>query len=382
MIVLAVIGNLGYGGAERQLIELSNAIDKNKCEFHIAVLSDHKPLASFMEEKECRLHVIPKKNAYDFAVVIKLFRLIKKLNADIVQGFLIDAEIAARLAGFFTQKPVIGSERNSTHVYKKIHSLLLKLTKNMIVCCVANNHAGVTFHKNYFKLPESKYRVIHNGVNIQRFHPRKAEELRTEVGLSPKDRVVGIFGSFKRQKNHELFFRGMKRVVDGNENIKVVVVGSRIQEGDESNDSYGKMIYNLVDILDIRNHCIFLGSREDVERYYNLCDVTVLTSLFEGTPNVALESMACGVPVVATDVGDNAVVIPHKKAGFIFKLGDELALAEYVSRLIGDERLRKKYAEEARTWVLEKFSIQRMTERYLAVYDEVLDGSFGNVAKK
>jgi glycosyltransferase involved in cell wall biosynthesis len=66
--------------------------------------------------------------------------------------------------------------------------------------------------------------------------------------------------------------------------------------------------------LDIRERCLFLGNRQDVDRLDCVCDLTVLLSLFEGTPSVALESIACGVLVIATQVSDNAQIIPHGRA--------------------------------------------------------------------
>ena len=73
----------------------------------------------------------------------------------------------------------------------------------------------------------------------------------------------------------------------------------------------------LVDELGIRDRCLFLGNRSDVADLYRACDVTLLPSLFEGTPNVVLESLASGVPVVATDVADNRLLLPEGEVGHV-----------------------------------------------------------------
>ena len=135
-------------------------------------------------------------------------------------------------------------------------------------------------------------------------------------------------------------------------------------------DAYKVRMDALVDELGIRNRCIFLGNRDDVHRLYPACDVTVLPSLFEGTPNVALESMACGIPVVATDVSDNAVVVPNDVAGFIVPSGDEERLATCISRL---SRARAAIANgSAAAWVEREFSTTRLCEKTEGVFRDAL----------
>jgi glycosyltransferase involved in cell wall biosynthesis len=105
---------------------------------------------------------------------------------------------------------------------------------------------------------------------------------------------------------------------------------------------------------------------------YNACDVTVLTSSREGTPNVLLESMACGVPVVATDVADNAHLVPDGRVGFIVPLGDTAALADRVCRLLEDAPRRREMGEAARAWVQREFSSAALARKTEAVYEDQL----------
>ena len=104
--------------------------------------------------------------------------------------------------------------------------------------------------------------------------------------------------------------------------------------------------------------------------YYNVCDLTVLPSLFEGTPNVALESMACGVPVVATNVSDNAYVISDGSTGYVVPLNDEQALGDRVCEILLNPSLRERLSRQARAWVCAEFSCRRLAEKTVAVYRE------------
>jgi glycosyltransferase involved in cell wall biosynthesis len=117
---------------------------------------------------------------------------------------------------------------------------------------------------------------------------------------------------------------------------------------------------------------VFAGNQKNVERYYNACDVTALPSLFEGTPNVALESMACGVPVVATNVSDNAYIVPDGRAGFVVASNDAKSMADRLVRLAQDRELRARMSREARAWVMKEFSCARLAEKTLAVYREAV----------
>jgi glycosyltransferase involved in cell wall biosynthesis len=103
-----------------------------------------------------------------------------------------------------------------------------------------------------------------------------------------------------------------------------------------------------------------------------VCDITVLPSFFEGTPNVVLESMACAVPVVVTDVSDNPLVVPDCRVGYVVALGDDAAMADRICRLLLDETHRRDLGRAARAWVEQEFSIQRLATKTAAVFDAAL----------
>jgi glycosyltransferase involved in cell wall biosynthesis len=296
----------------------------------------------------------------------------RKLKVDVVHNFLFDAEIAGRLAGRLTGVAVIGSERNTDYKVKRSDMIAYRSTGWARDLTIANSNAGADFNSRVFKLPRDTYRVVHNGVDSDRFQPRPAQTLRTELGIAPNYLLIGMFGSFKPQKNQPLLLRAAKCVVQQYPHVRFMFVGDQLHGGMSGSVDFKKEIHTLVDELNLRPFCIFAGNQSDVERYYNACDLTALPSLFEGTPNVALESMASGVPVVATDVSDNRYVIPDGKVGYIVPSGDEVALADRLARLVGDASLRRQMGESARAWVLQEFTGRRLAEKTADVYDEAL----------
>ncbi len=371
--VAIVISNLGFGGAERQVVELCKHLDRSDFEVYLVSLSDHVPLSSELGGMSDCLWVIPKRSRFDFLVAMQLARFIRREGIDIVHGFLFDAEIATRLATWMNPSVVcIGSERNTRNTNGRLKRMIYRYTSRSVDLCIANSRAGADFNRQVSGLPESAYRVVYNSVDTERFLPRDEQALRQSLGIDPKDRVVGMFGNFKRQKNHPLLLRAASRVLKQIPGVRFVFVGDKIEEGYSEGHQYKRHVSELVDELGIRDDCLFLGHREEVHRYYNICDLTVLPSLFEGTPNVVLESMACGVPVVATDVSDVRYLIPEGKVGFVIDSGDEEALADRLLRLLRDDASREEMGREARRWVESRFSIETMTASMAKVYKEAV----------
>lgn len=368
-----VISNLSYGGAERQVLELANNIDSTAFNVHLFILSEHAPLADRLKDRESRLHQIVKRHKFDISVVSRLAAAFKALQIDVVHGFLYDAEIASRLAGRMAGCPaIIGSERNTSNNNGRLKRLIYRLTARLLDACVANSRVGAAFNRSVTGLPESRYHVVYNGVDTERFQPREQAALKRELGLDPDLTIIGMFGSFKHQKNHPLLLQAAALICAERTDVRFLFIGSTLQEGYKSTDSYSAEVSQLVHDLGLERFSHFPGAKQDVERYYNLCDITVLPSLFEGTPNVALESMASGVPVIATDVSDNRYVIPDGTAGYIVPLGQAETLARRIITLVDDVPLRQRLGRQARDWVEQTFSLQKMSQHFGRIYREVL----------
>lgn len=373
--VVLVVDDLGYGGAERQVVELANNLDGNRFDVHVCTLSSHLPLRDQLRDSDNKLHVIERKIRFDFTVILRLARLLRKLKADIVHGYLFRAEIATRLAGCIAgTKLIIGSERNANRIeIRKSNILAYRLTQRYVDMIIANSHAGVESNRKIFKMPFSYYRVVHNGVDTERFYPMDGTTMQRKLGIPVQCPVVGAFASFKRQKNHTMLFRTFRVVLESFPEARLILVG------DEPTDSRGRLVKyraqlnRLIDDLGIRQQCMFLGHQNHTEYIYPVCDITVLTSFHEGTPNVLLESMACGVPVVATDVCDNRYIVREGETGHLVEVGDEAGMARRITRLLSDHARRQEMGRSAREWMMREFSTKRLAEKMEAIYIELLN---------
>ena len=374
--VVLVVDDLGYGGAEGQVVELANNLDKSRFDVHICTLSNHIPFSNKLRNPEHVVHTVIRKSRFDITVVIRLAYLLRKLKADIVHGFLFSAEIASRLAGRMAgTKVVVGSERNANRIEIRKRSILAyRFTQRCVDVIIANSNAGAKSHGRIYNRPPSDYRVVHNGVDTERFRPKDGTTIRKKLGIPVQCPVVGVFAAFRKQKNHSMLFRAFKLVLDSFPEARLLIVGDQPADQRRKTNSYKVQLDRLPDDLGIRHRCMFLGHQGNTEHLYPACDVTVLSSLHEGTPNVLLESMACGVPVVATNVCDNEYIIRDGEVGYLVAVGDEAGMADRMELLLGNSVLRKEMGRKARKWVLGEFSTKRLAEKMEFVYMELLNG--------
>ncbi len=371
--VVLLISNLEYGGAQRQVVGLANHLNAGEGRADVVTLSDYVPLASALDGASNRLHVVAKRGKFDVSVIPRLARVLRECETDVVHSFLIDAEIAGRLAGRMSGRvAVIGSERNTDYRRRFRHWLALRATGGMFDAIIANSNAGRRFQMRTMGIAADRIFVVHNGVDVDRFSRRAESRFRSALGLDGPAKVVGMFCSFKRQKNHAMYFRMAQRVLERQPGAVFLCVGSQLHGGIQASDVYQRRMRDMVDELKLAEAVRFVGNQDDVVDAYNACDLTVLTSEREGTPNVLLESMACEVPVVATDVADNAIVVPDGRVGYVVPLDDDGAMADRVSLLLGDDDGRRGMGEAAREWVSREFSMAALAAKTTAVYDEVL----------
>ena len=202
-------------------------------------------------------------------------------------------------------------------------------------------------------IPEDRIHVLRNGVDTSFFHRLPREE--TRLGLGVRATTLLSVGKLVEGKGHDLVVRALKSLPDAH----LVIVGAGPMR---------RALENLVADLDLRGRVRFAGevSHEALREYYSAADVLVLASAREGMPNVVLESLACGTPVVATDVGGTAEIITHPEAGRLLKDRSSAAIAEGVRSLLE----RPPSPSDVRRHA-EQFTWAKTTAELLALIGEV-----------
>ena len=122
----------------------------------------------------------------------------------------------------------------------------------------------------------------------------------------------------------------------------------------------------------IEDKIIFLGFRDDIPLILSLLDIFVLPSLEEGLPRAVIEAMAAGVPVIATDIGGTRELVANEKTGYLVQPGDSHGLAAAIESVLGTKQEAGQIAEQARSLVRDRFTLENMVEQFEGLYDQLV----------
>jgi glycosyltransferase involved in cell wall biosynthesis len=198
--------------------------------------------------------------------------------------------------------------------------------------------------------------VIYNGITIDQL---KLDQFKKPAGFLPDDFVVLNISRFDYQKNIELLIECAKVLNSQDQQIKFLLVGDGPERVKLERSVRQAGLTNVS----------FVGFQENALKYFTLADLCLSTARWEGLPISLIESLAMGVPIVATDVvGNNEVVVPEEN-GLLYPLGDYHACAEAILRLKNDRLLLKRFGAAAGKLYEEKFQAERMINKTAAVYD-------------
>jgi glycosyltransferase involved in cell wall biosynthesis len=204
--------------------------------------------------------------------------------------------------------------------------------------------------------------LCYNAVNVSRFAvpppPEFVSAYRDTLGIPPHATVIGSVGRLEVQKGYEFLISAMPTIVASHPDTHLVIAGD------------GSLAYALqhqATISSVASQIHLIGPQSRIERLYGLLDLFVSPSLWEGLPTVLLESMAAGVPIVATDVSGSRELVQSGQTGWLAPAGSASTLAAAVIEALGDASLRRTYAEQAKT-ILPRFDIRTAADFHARLY--------------
>jgi len=219
--------------------------------------------------------------------------------------------------------------------------------------------------------------TISPGVDTSHFYPIPADEAKAVIGIPPEDRMLLFVGRIERLKGVETLIRAiahMRKVgVLGKCPHYLAVIGGDPEGQQQDINTEMTRLQKLCQELGIGDLVVFLGKRNQnlLPYYYSSAEVLVLPSHYESFGMVALEAMACGTPVVASQVGGLAYLVKDGVNGYSVPEGDPIALGNKLTELIRDDALRARLGEQANQYA-QDFSWDKITARMITVYKEVL----------
>ena len=358
--VAFLIRSLDRGGAERQLVELAKALDKNR--YDVTVFTFYPDGFFERELAACRVRCVSlgKRGRWD---VLRFYRRfasqLRRLRPAVVHGYLDLSNILALSSKVFLPRtPVmwwIGTSKRDLRHYDWLRRLgprLERLCARFADRIIVNSWAGHAYLLER-GFPAEKVLVIHSGIDTERFRPDAGAgaRVRGEWGVAEDVTLVGMVGRLDPVKDHETFLRAASLVRKGRPDVRFVCVGGGAE-------SYARRLYQLTGQMGLTEAVRWVGARADMTAVYSALDVNVSSSQSEGFPNVIGEAMACGVPCVVTDAGDSALIVGD--TGFVSPPRNPEALAAALLSCLGEDR--RVLGARARARILENWGVERMAE--------------------
>jgi glycosyltransferase involved in cell wall biosynthesis len=361
-----MITSLDTGGAERSLVNLVTAMNRDEFENEVITLLKPGPMAQTLAQAGIPVTSLEicwhRPNP---AALLSLIRHLRAKKPAVLQTWLYHADFFGSVAALFAQPDHLvwnvrssqmddPSIRRSTRYLARLLATLSRRPDAIIV----NSHDGQRYHERIGYRPKQWVNIA-NGVDLERFRPRRDERatLRTRLGVPADAAVIGLVARYHPMKDIDTFLRAASHFQQEHENAKFVLCGDGLGL---DNSRLAKLVQNL----DLDRNIVLLGPRSDIELVYPTLDVLTLCSIAgESFPNVLCEAMACDVPCVATDIGDSAEIIGDRR--WIVAKHDHEALASAWRTLLGKP---SQQGRSPRSRVAARYSLQRMCARYEAFY--------------
>ena len=374
MKILHIITSLLDGGAEGVLYRLcTNDTNNEHMVISLRGKGKYGELLTNQGVKVLTLNMKPKK--FSIFAFLKLIKILKNENADIIQTWLYHADflggIAARLAG---KKNLIWNIRHSDFnkkYTKKSLVILIKILSKLsyflpkkIISCSKNSiklHTNIGYQSN-------KMNYVPNGYDLQMFKPNPQRKLLIKNKFNIKNRftLLGNIARFHPQKDHVNLLQALSIVKKNKIPFKCILVGFGIEKKN-------KILNNLIQKFNLKNELILLGQQSKINVIMNEIDVNILASGYgEAFPNVVAEAMASGTPCVVTDVGDSSLIVGD--TGWVTRTSNSKELANNIKKAINKSKSKKwnYLCLKARKRIVKKFSIKKMIVSYNKIWQQTL----------
>jgi len=370
--------NFGIGGTERQFVNLSRSLDPSRFELHLACLERWGQLLEEVGTNRIPVSEYRIQRLYHpktFKQQLSLARYLKRNGIQIVHAYNFYGNVfaipAARLAGVtVTMAAIRDMGPYLTRMKRHVHRFVCRFAD-----CIVVNAEAIRKRLVAEGYSEEKIAVIRNGIDHSRFNGKANDAgLRYELGLPLRAPLVLLFSRLNPLKGVEYFLQAAAIVAGHFPEVRFLIVGDAfmVKDGAIVRTDYMRGLKGYVARLGLEKRVVFTGFRLDVPKLLSQVAVSVLPSLSEGLSNTLLESMAAGVPVVATRVGGNPEVVEDGVTGLLVPPQDPEAIARALCLLLKDPKLALRLGQAGRKRVAERFSLEQMVRETETLYLQLI----------
>ena len=376
--IFFIIPTLSGGGAERVFLHILRHLNRNKFEPHL-ILFEKKGAFLFDLPSNLSVKVLKKKTSiygFKWLVFINLARLLKLEKPDVAVSFMPYTNLIVSLAKFLSgiKLSLIISERYTLSFSHEgwLDEFLRRFTirnfypkANRII--VNSKNMGIELQQ-MFNIPLSKIAVINNPIDIQKVNKLSNENINHSWNEENFPVIIAI-GRLTSQKGFSYLIKAFSIVVSDGIPCRLLILGEGVDK---------EKLKKLAMELRVDDKVSLLGFQKNPYKYLCRSTLFVLSSLYEGFPNVLLEALALGVPSIATRCPTGPEeIITHEVDGILTPPADEMALANAIKRGLLDQGLRKRLGEAGKKRA-ENFRVKKIVRLYEEVIEDVCAASAEN----
>ncbi len=364
MKVLHISETTGYSGGAAQSFFLALKLRERGIENYFSI-NPQSELAYKARNEGFKILDISIKKNMDFKAAKRFSDIVDEIKPDIVHAHHPKAHNTAVLTKLlFRKKFGLVVSRRVIHKLPTNIFAKFKYKTSLIDAYIAVCKYVAKMLEDY-GISKDKIFTVYSGVDRKVFDRRPTDlNFKRSVGLNDSDFVITLIGNFGKDKGHDVLIKALSIVEKEGFAFKAVFAGTKT-DSDELKELFKQHISDL-------SKGVFLGFRRDIERILNITDISVSPSVSEALSGAVREAMACGVCVIASDVGGNSEIVKDGYNGFLINQSDFKNLSEKIIMLMKNKDLMKKISDNAYSSITDRFTIEKTAEETLKVYENVL----------
>lgn len=359
------ITDLDVGGAERCLVQIVRGLDRAEWEPHVFCLAPPGALVHDLEAARVPVTCLNMRGLLHAPRILSLASHLRRFRPCLLQTFLFHGNLAGRLAAKLAGVPIVVSGIRVAEREHQWHVRLERWTRRLVAHHVCVSRAVAEFAIREQRLPPQDVTVISNGVDVERFAAARPLDLNP-YGIPQGARVILAVGRLHQQKGHDLLIAAAVPILQQHPDVHVVIVG----EGPER-----AALQSLIDGRQLASRVHLVGRQGNVAPWMKAAALFVLPSRWEGMPNVVLEAMAVGLPIVAGDVEGVRELITPNLTGCIVPPHSANDLTRAIVDLLADPALASRLKAAAQSVCRESLAESNVPRQYSALYRQILDST-------